>query len=190
MTALHFAALHGHVEFAKRLIAHDADVSAESKIRESPVNWASVNGHVSMLKLLAEHKAALDTNSDKTSVPLHTCAARNMLPAVKFLLEQKIDPDIRNAAGEVALHFAAVDANLDVHFYFLRIFLFFQVGCCVRWVQYPSRFRSCADCQVTIGRQGLCGRAKRLRGHAAHVGLPRKRTLGRVIDYHYHAYRT
>ncbi len=46
MTPLHYAALNGHTEVAKVLLAAGASVNATDEWNRTPLHWAGYNGHV------------------------------------------------------------------------------------------------------------------------------------------------
>jgi ankyrin repeat protein len=52
---LHYAALEGHRDVAKLLLAGGANVNAESTSGETPLALADGHGHTDMVELLQQH---------------------------------------------------------------------------------------------------------------------------------------
>lgn len=100
---LMLAALKGHLDIAKKLIALDADVN---KPGWAPLHYAATNGHVEMMRLLLEHHAYIDAESPNGSTPLMMAAGYGTPGAVKLLLEEGADPLLKNQQGLGAIDFA------------------------------------------------------------------------------------
>jgi hypothetical protein len=58
-TALHYASTKGHLDIVKYLIAHDADVDADSPSNSTPLMMAARYGHIHVVKYLLDHGADL-----------------------------------------------------------------------------------------------------------------------------------
>ena len=100
---LMMAALKGHLELARKLIARDADVN---KTGWAPLHYAATNGHVAIISLLLEHHAYIDAESPNGTTPLMMAAHYGSPEAVKLLLEAGADPTLRNRLGLTAIDFA------------------------------------------------------------------------------------
>jgi uncharacterized protein len=100
---LMLAALKGHLDIAKKLIALDADVN---KPGWTPLHYAATSGHVDMMRLLLENHAYIDAESPNGSTPLMMAAGYGTPGAVKLLLEEGADPLLRNQQGLSAIDFA------------------------------------------------------------------------------------
>lgn len=100
---LMMAALKGHLELARKLIARDADVN---KPGWTPLHYAATSGHVEIVRLLLEHHAYIDAESPNGTTPLMMAAHYGSPQAVKLLLEAGADPLLRNRLGLTALDFA------------------------------------------------------------------------------------
>ncbi len=68
---LMMAALKGHLELSKKLIARDADVN---KTGWTPLHYAATNGHVAIIELLLENHAYIDAESPNGTTPLMMAA--------------------------------------------------------------------------------------------------------------------
>ena len=69
-TALIFASLAGHVEVARMLLDHNAEINVESDSnKDSPLTFACWKGHQDIVELLLEHKADIEHPTRK--LPIH-----------------------------------------------------------------------------------------------------------------------
>jgi ankyrin repeat protein len=103
---LMMAALKGRVEFARRLIARQAEVN---KTGWTPLHYAATNAEstsTAMVRLLLEHHAYIDAESPNKTTPLMMAAHYGSLAVVKLLLEEGADPLLRNQQGLTAIDFA------------------------------------------------------------------------------------
>ena len=100
---LMMAALKGHLEIARKLIARDADVN---KTGWAPLHYAATNGHVPVIRLLLDHHAYIDAESPNGTTPLMMAAHYGSPEAVKLLLEAGADSALKNKLGLTALDFA------------------------------------------------------------------------------------
>lgn len=100
---LMMAALKGHLDLVRKLIARDADVN---KPGWTPLHYAATNGHVAIISLLLEHHAYIDAESPNGTTPLMMAAHYGTPEAVKLLLEAGADPALKNMLGMTAIDFA------------------------------------------------------------------------------------
>jgi len=100
---LMMAALKGHAELARRLIARDADVN---KPGWTPLHYAATGGHLDIMRLLLEEHAFIDAQSPNGTTPLMMAASYGTPEAVKLLIEAGADISMRNQKGMSALDFA------------------------------------------------------------------------------------
>ena len=100
---LMMAALKGHLEMARKLIARGADVN---KTGWTPLHYAATGGHLEIMELLLEQHAYIDAESPNGSTPLMMAAHYGTAAAVKLLLEAGADPLLRNQLGLSAIDFA------------------------------------------------------------------------------------
>ena len=97
------AALKGHTELAKKLVARGADVN---KTGWTPLHYAATYGHLDIMKLLIEQHAYIDAESPNKTTPLMMAAHYGTPAAVKLLLEEGADPSLKNQLGLTAIDFA------------------------------------------------------------------------------------
>lgn len=100
---LMMAALRGHLELCKALIAREADVN---KPGWAPLHYAATGGHAEVITLLLEHSAYIDAESPNGTTPLMMAAMYGNAESVKVLLDAGADPAVRNALRLSALDFA------------------------------------------------------------------------------------
>jgi len=100
---LMMAALKGHLDLAKRLIARDADVN---KTGWTPLHYAATNGHLQIMQLLLDENAYIDAESPNGTTPLMMAAQYGPASAVKLLLDAGADPLLKNQLGLTAIDFA------------------------------------------------------------------------------------
>lgn len=86
-TPLHWAALRGHGDVARCLLANKADVNARDKEGETPLLLASRNGHQDIVELLLASKPDLNA-SDNVGFTAVRWAAKNGYTKIEELLRQ------------------------------------------------------------------------------------------------------
>ncbi|MET0310446.1 MAG: ankyrin repeat domain-containing protein [Burkholderiaceae bacterium] len=100
---LMMAALKGHTELVRRLLARGADVN---KPGWTPLHYAATNGHLPAIRLLLENHAFINAQSPNGTTALMMAARYGTPEAVKLLLEEGAEPDLRNEKGMTAIDFA------------------------------------------------------------------------------------
>jgi uncharacterized protein len=100
---LMMAAIKGHLDLAKRLIARNADVN---KTGWTPLHYAATRGHLELIRLFLDHHAYIDAESPNGTTPLMMAAHYGSLEAVKLLLDEGADPSLKNQLGLTAIDFA------------------------------------------------------------------------------------
>ncbi len=97
------AALRGHLEICRKLIARDADVN---KPGWAPLHYAATGGHLAIMRLLLDNHAYIDAAAPNGSTPLMMAAKYSTDEAVRLLLDAGADPALKNALGLTAVDFA------------------------------------------------------------------------------------
>lgn len=100
---LMMAALKGHAEIVRRLVARDADIN---KPGWAPLHYAATGGHLEIMEFLLEHHAFIDAESPNGTTPLMMAAHYGSTAAVKMLLEAGADTNMKNQLGLSAIDFA------------------------------------------------------------------------------------
>ena len=109
-SALMMAALNGHEEIAKLLIAKGADVN---KTGWTPLHYAATKGHLGVMKLLLDKSAYIDAESPNKSTPLMMAAMYGTFEAVKLLIDEGADVLLKNDLNLTALEFARIANRAD-----------------------------------------------------------------------------
>jgi ankyrin repeat protein len=107
---LMLAALKGHKELVRKLIARDADVN---KTGWTPLHYAATGGHLEIMLILLDEHAYIDAESPNKSTPLMMAAQYSTPAAVRLLLEAGADPTLRNELGLSAIDFAQRASRSD-----------------------------------------------------------------------------
>ena len=130
-TALHWAAVGGHVEVMVVLLEAGADVTAdcdwdEDKHKWQPLHWASRGGQVHAIQMLLDARADVHSMDQDGITALHCAGWSGRAEAVKKLVAAGADVHARDKGGMTALHYAGwsgraeavnalVGAGADVH---------------------------------------------------------------------------
>lgn len=100
---LMMAALKGHTQLARKLVAKGADVN---KTGWAPLHYAATHGHLEIISLLLDNHAYIDAESPNGTTPLMMAAFYGTPAAVKLLLESGADAKLKNQLGLTAIDFA------------------------------------------------------------------------------------
>lgn len=100
---LMLAAIGGHLEVVKMLIARGADVN---KPGWAPLHYAATRGHLDVMRLLLDENAYIDAASPNGTTPLMMASFYGTSSAVKLLLEAGADPMLKNQQDLSAIDFA------------------------------------------------------------------------------------
>lgn len=100
---LMIAALKGHVDMVRRLLAREADVN---KTGWTPLHYAATGGNVEVIRLLLDAHAYIDAESPNGTTPVMMAARYGSDDAVKALIEAGADVTLRNQLGMTAQDFA------------------------------------------------------------------------------------
>ena len=91
-TALHFAAMRGHVDVARVLLEHDADASANSDALGAPLHLAAKEGNQELVELLLAADADANARDKNEFTPLHYAALDGQTAIVELLLNAGANP--------------------------------------------------------------------------------------------------
>ena len=103
---LMLAAIKGHIDIVRALMARDADVN---KTGWAPLHYAASAGsaqHTQIIALLIENHAYIDATSPNGTTPLMMAAQYGSLASVQLLLDEGADPTLKNQLGLTAADFA------------------------------------------------------------------------------------
>ena len=169
MTALHWAARHGDLRTARRLLAAGADPETVTRLgRHTPLHVASRAGHAPVVAALLAHRANGEALTSAGAAPLHFAAQSGNVDAVEALLAQGADPDVREPRwGQTPLMFAAGAARAAI------------VAPLLRWGADPGISATVVDISARNTFDQADSRQRRARVAAARAGRTAERGPGR-----------
>lgn len=103
---LMLAAIKGHIEAVKALIARDADVNKPGWTALHYAASGTTPEHARIIALLLENHAYIDAASPNGTTPLMMAAQYGTSDAVQLLLDEGADPSLKNQLGLSATDFA------------------------------------------------------------------------------------
>ncbi|NXY87047.1 INVS protein, partial [Alcedo cyanopectus] len=112
-TALHAAALSGHVSTVKLLLEHNAQVDALDVMKHTPLFRACEMGHKEVIQTLIKGGARVDLVDQDGHSPLHWAALGGNADVCQILMENKINPNVQDYAGRTPLQCAAYGGYIN-----------------------------------------------------------------------------
>ncbi|KAH8278579.1 hypothetical protein KR018_005448 [Drosophila ironensis] len=109
-SALHHAALNGHEDIVKLLLAHEASSNLPDSRGSSPLHLAAWAGETEIVRMLLSHPyrpASANLQTIEQETPLHCAAQHGHTEALELLLSHRANPNMRNSRGETPLDLAA-----------------------------------------------------------------------------------
>jgi len=103
-----------HVEVAKLLLEHGADLNAKNKYGWTPLHYAALNGRVDIVATLLEHGADPNVQDKFGRTPLHLAASEGRVDVVRLLLERGADPTVKDKDGDTPLDIARRRGHREV----------------------------------------------------------------------------
>eukprot|EP01001_Neometanema_parovale_P012625 NODE_8931_length_673_cov_95.532727_g8670_i0.p1 GENE.NODE_8931_length_673_cov_95.532727_g8670_i0~~NODE_8931_length_673_cov_95.532727_g8670_i0.p1 ORF type:complete len:202 (-),score=28.77 NODE_8931_length_673_cov_95.532727_g8670_i0:68-619(-) len=108
-TPLHVASEKGHIDCARLLLQHKADVNETDECRRTPLYMATEKGHTNCVRLLLEHKADVEATAHSYKcTPLLLATLECQLDCTRLLLEHNADVNATDSFGRTALGEAQV----------------------------------------------------------------------------------
>ncbi|XP_062425709.1 inversin isoform X2 [Rhea pennata] len=112
-TALHAAALSGHVSTVKLLLEHNAQVDALDVMKHTPLFRACEMGHKEVIQTLIKGGARVDLVDQDGHSPLHWAALGGNADVCQILIENKINPNVQDYSGRTPLQCAAYGGYIN-----------------------------------------------------------------------------
>uniref|UniRef100_A0A8C0IV01 Inversin n=1 Tax=Chelonoidis abingdonii TaxID=106734 RepID=A0A8C0IV01_CHEAB len=112
-TALHAAALSGHVSTVKLLLEHNAQVDATDVMKHTPLFRACEMGHKEVIQTLIKGGARVDLVDQDGHSPLHWAALGGNADVCQILIENKINPNVQDYSGRTPLQCAAYGGYIN-----------------------------------------------------------------------------
>lgn len=110
-TALHMAGARNHLEVARLLVEHGADLSQKDGNGNTAFILACAKGHLETIKLLIEHGAKTDAPNGDGWTPLLVAADRGQSAVAEFLIAQAADINAGYPGGRTVLMKASERGN-------------------------------------------------------------------------------
>ncbi|XP_046515491.1 inversin [Equus quagga] len=112
-TALHAAALSGHVSTVKLLLENSAQVDATDVMKHTPLFRACEMGHKDVIQTLIKGGARVDLVDQDGHSLLHWAALGGNADVCQILIENKINPNVQDYAGRTPLQCAAYGGYIN-----------------------------------------------------------------------------
>ena len=121
-TPLIESCLNGHVEIAKALLSHNANVGLQRKSKLDATLITAQKGHFEILELLTEKDPSyVDRKGPLGKTPLITCAFNGHLRIVRALTEKwNVNVNAQDDCGDTALYCASQENHIEVVDYLLQ----------------------------------------------------------------------
>ena len=103
-TPLHVSSHWGHVEIARILLEHGADIEARDKNYWSPLERASTEGHVELVQVLLEYGAEANARDAERCTPLYLAWDFGRPAVIRALLRHGADVRARYKNDQTLLH--------------------------------------------------------------------------------------
>ena len=114
VTALWCAAWTSHLDIAKLLVEHGANITRRVYKNCSPVMIAAIDGSVDMLKYLLTHINDMQVAQQNKNTCLSLASSMGHLNVTAYLIEAGADPNNKGDGGKTALHLAVYDYENDL----------------------------------------------------------------------------
>jgi len=98
-TALHWAAVEGHINLAELLLDAEADVNAENRDGDTPLHEAVFRGWAGLARLLLARGAYVNARNKLGVTPLHYAAGLGRRQLVEILLDKGAEINARTVRG-------------------------------------------------------------------------------------------
>ncbi|XP_058868933.1 inversin isoform X2 [Acipenser ruthenus] len=112
-TALHAAALSGHMSTVSLLLEHGAQVDSMDVMKHTPLFRACEMGHRDVIQTLIKGKARVDLVDQDGHSPLHWAALGGNADVCQTLIENGINPNMQDLAGRTPLQCAAYGGYIN-----------------------------------------------------------------------------
>jgi ankyrin repeat protein len=113
-TALHFAAIHGHLEVTRILLNSGANVNAVTDTGDTALIHACARNFVEVARLLLQHHADPNICDIYDISSLHMAANNGNMELAELLLDNGADPNVHAPDSHSPLHMAVTKRNYNI----------------------------------------------------------------------------
>ena len=112
LTAIHVAALYGHIDVVETLLKHDADVNGEDVTeKRRPLHLAAGSRQGYMARFLIRHGAQVDAKARNDVQPIHQASWSGSTEVLDALIEAGAPVDCSDGFGYQPLHWATMTSD-------------------------------------------------------------------------------
>ena len=112
-TPLHVSLRSGHVEFARVLVDHGANMNARDSHKSTPLHLASEGGHVEFARELIELGADINARDDQRSTPLHLASKGGYVEFAWMLVGLGANVNAQDSRKSTPLHLASEGGHVE-----------------------------------------------------------------------------
>lgn len=106
-SALRTAFEDGHLEIAKLLMEHEANVNIQDdEDGDTPLHWACGSGSLEKVRFLVDKGAHINIQNHTGKTPLHQCSGFDDMDVIRLLVANGADINIEDNNGMRPLHMA------------------------------------------------------------------------------------
>lgn len=113
-TALHEAAMQGHIEMCKLLLLNAAYINANCQLGRTPLHIAAASDHADLFMFLIHQHADVNLSDKNGNTALHFAVSNDKLPIVKILAENGADLLCRNDKNQTSLDIAIGKSRSEI----------------------------------------------------------------------------
>jgi hypothetical protein len=113
-TPLHKAALWGHVEIVRLLLADKADVGIRDMYGETPLFDSAIDGYAGAAELLLKNGTEVNVKNGNGETPLFKASAYGRFSEAKLLLENGAKVNVKNNQGDTPHDIAVLNGRTNI----------------------------------------------------------------------------
>lgn len=110
-TALHYAALNGHVDICKFLLQQGCNIDDRDVLGYTPLHRAASKGHVEAIELLLTSKCNVDSQDEHGNGAIHEASWNGFSQTLEVLIKYHCNIILTNKSGFTALHLASQNGH-------------------------------------------------------------------------------